>query len=114
MHSQAAARMRSAALLGKLDKEQPFVITIPANRLHAEIPEQERVMIQGVIDVFWEEDDGLVILDYKTDRVTKPEELTDRYTAQLNYYQEALEQITGRKVKEKILYSFALMQEIPV
>ncbi len=114
MRSQAAARMRSAALLGKLDKEQPFVITIPANRLHAEIPEQERVMIQGVIDVFWEEDDGLVILDYKTDRVTKPEELTDRYTAQLNYYQEALEQITGRKVKEKILYSFALMQEIPV
>ena len=114
MHSQAAARMRSAALLGKLDKEQPFVITIPANRLHAEIPEQERVMIQGVIDVFWEEDDGLVILDYKTDRVTKPEELADRYTAQLNYYQEALEQITGRKVKEKILYSFALMQEIPV
>ncbi|MBR4760114.1 MAG: UvrD-helicase domain-containing protein, partial [Lachnospiraceae bacterium] len=114
MRSQAAQRMGRAALAGRLKKEQPFVNTIPASRLHAEIPKEERVMIQGVIDVFWEEGDGVVLLDYKTDHISRPEELTDRYTAQMEYYQEAIEQITGKKVKEKILYSFALMQEIPI
>ena len=110
--SDAARRMGLAAEKGRLSREQPFVITIPADRLHPEIPPDERVMIQGVIDVFWEEEGELVLLDYKTDRISTPQELTARYSTQMDYYQEALEQITGKKVKERILYSFALMEEI--
>ncbi len=110
--SDPAGRMGRADARRELYKEQPFVIAIAANRLHSEIPEEERVMIQGVIDVYWEEEGELVLLDYKTDRISSPEELTGRYRTQMDYYQEALEQITGKKVKEKILYSFALMQEI--
>ena len=59
-------------------------------------------------DVEHEEEDGLVVLDYKTDKVYKIEELVEKYHAQLDYYGRALEQITGKKVKEKVLYSFTL------
>ena len=56
----------------------------------------------------------IILLDYKTDRVEKAEELIKRYHAQLDYYQQALEQITGGKVKARFIYSFALQAEIEV
>ena len=72
----------------------------------------ETVLIQGVIDVFFYEDGELVIADYKTDRVENADELIKRYRTQLDYYQRALEQITGVHVKERLIYSFALAREI--
>lgn len=62
----------------------------------------------------FEEEDGLVVLDYKTDRVRTADELVRRYQSQLTYYARALSQITGKAVKEKIIYSFALGKEINV
>ena len=53
-----------------------------------------------------------MLLDYKTDRVTRASQLVEKYHAQLDYYAEALEQLTEKKVKEKIIYSFALREEI--
>lgn len=123
--SGAAWRMAQAARAGKLYKEQPFVLGLPANRLKPEFPPQEMVLIQGIIDVFFEEEDGLVVLDYKTDAVDTVQELVKRYQVQLAYYSEALTQIFGsgadadgksgaaaKPVKEKIIYSFKLGQEI--
>ena len=69
-------------------------------------------MVQGIIDMYFEEEDGLVIVDYKTDAVKTAEELVKRYKLQLDLYARALEQITGKKVKEKWIYSFALGKEI--
>ena len=68
--------------------------------------------MQGIIDVYFEEEDGLVVLDYKTDQVRQAEELVERYHAQLDYYAKALEQMTQKKVKEKVIYSFTLRKEI--
>ena len=76
--------------------------------------EGELVLVQGIIDVYFEEEDGLVVLDYKTDRVRTADELVRRYQSQLTYYARALSQITGKAVKEKIIYSFALGKEINV
>ena len=73
---------------------------------------EETILIQGIIDVWFEEEDGLVVADYKTDRVDTKEDLGLRYQVQLDYYAKALEQLTGKRVKEKILYSFALGCEI--
>lgn len=112
LQSSAAARMARAAQNGRLHKEQPFVLGIPANRLKEEFPESETVLVQGIIDVFFEEEDGLVVLDYKTDAVKTAGELVQRYRVQLDYYAQALEQIYGRPVKEKIIYSFKLGREI--
>lgn len=82
--------------------------------------QEDLTLIQGIIDVFWLEEDGIVVLDYKTDRVDTEKQLTDRYRAQLNLYAEALERIYNAdanrniRVKEKLLYSFRLGKVIPV
>lgn len=109
-----AERMVRAAKKGKLFKERPFVLGIGADELKADFPADETVLIQGIIDLYFEEDGELVVADYKTDRVKKPEELAVKYSSQLAYYARALEQLTGKKVKEKIIYSFGLKAEIMV
>ena len=116
-----AARMRAAAMSGRLYREQPFVYGISAARLQDKshpdgenaFPADETVLIQGIVDVFFEEDDGLVLLDYKTDVIKVPEELAKRYKVQLDYYAEALESLTGKRVKERVLYSFYLGCVVP-
>ena len=64
------------------------------------------------VDLFFEEDGQLVLVDYKTDVVPTPESLVDRYKTQVDYYQEALEKLTGKKVKERSLYSFYFGTEV--
>ncbi len=115
--SLSCYRMHQAALKGTLLKEQPFVLGLQAKEVKefpkiGHVDSQELVLMQGIIDVFWEEDGQLVVLDYKTDRVSSPKELIDRYGGQLDNYKKALERATGKKVKEKILYSFSLGKEI--
>ena len=110
--SKTAARMGEAARAGRLYKEQPFVLGLSANRLNGEFPQEETVLIQGIIDVFFEEDGKYVLLDYKTDAVETAEELVKRYHVQLDYYAEALEQSFGCRDTERILYSFKLGEEI--
>ena len=108
LRSPLGYRMWRAHQDGLLYREQPFVLGLPASRVNSAFPEEEQVLIQGIIDVFFEEDGELVLLDYKTDSVPSLQALWDRYETQLDYYQEALEKLTGKKVKERILYSFHL------
>ena len=68
--------------------------------------------MQGIIDAYFEEDGELVLVDYKTDSVVKEQELIDRYKVQLDLYENALHQITGLKVKEKLIYSVSLRETI--
>lgn len=112
LKSRVAVRMGEAARAGRLHKEQPFVLGLPADRLSQDFPSEEMVLIQGIIDVFFEEDGRYVLLDYKTDAVKTGEELARRYHVQLDYYAEALEQHSGYRNTEKILYSFKLGEEI--
>lgn len=77
--------------------------------------EEDLTLIQGIIDVFWIEKDGIVLLDYKTDRVQQAKELIDRYETQLKLYADALERVFAArklKVKEILIYSFSLEQLI--
>ena len=112
--SNMAQRMRKASHEGRLFLEQPFVMGIPANEVDATFPKEEMLLIQGIIDVYFEEDGELVLADYKTDRVNDENELINRYRAQLDYYAKALQQLTGKHVKEKIIYSLYLMKEISI
>ena len=110
----AGRRMSAAARAGRLYREQPFVMAIDAGEIYPEDRSGEKILVQGIIDVYFEEADGLIVLDYKTDRVKTADELKDKYHAQLDYYAEALEKLTGKPVKEKIIYSFTLGEEIMV
>lgn len=112
LSSNLARRMEKAAGQNKLFREQPFVLGIPANLLDPKFPKEEKVLIQGIIDAFFEEEKELVVVDYKTDRVQEAQELKNRYSEQLEHYARALEQVTGKKVKERLIYSFVLDQVI--
>lgn len=83
---------------------------IPARELLPDQDSDEPVLVQGIIDCYFEEEDGLVLVDYKTDSITKGQEeiLLNRYHVQLVLYKKALEQIAGKRVKEGGIYSFAL------
>lgn len=114
LQSSGGRRMRRAALHNLLRKEQPFVLGIDADEIYPEENSEEMILVQGIIDVYFEEDGQLVVLDYKTDKVKSGFELKEKYHAQLDYYAQALEQLVGKEVKEKIIYSFTLGEEIQV
>lgn len=107
-------RTKVAALNRQLFREQPFVIARKASELEPEWQCGESVLVQGIIDAYFIEDEEIVLVDYKTDFVRRGEEqkLIERYHVQLEDYAEALERMTGRKVKERYIYSFALGKEI--
>lgn len=102
--SPVALRMAEADVRGELFREKPFVM------------DHEGVLVQGIIDVFWIENDRIVLLDYKTDRVKLADELKYRYEKQLNLYADALCRIFSMRKKnlhiEKIIYSFGLNKVI--
>ncbi len=113
--SKIAERMKLADANGLLRKESQFVMGIPARDMD-EADSDEPVLIQGIIDAWFEEDGELVIVDYKTDQIEEGEEQTllDRYQIQMVYYAQALQQITQKKVKEAVIYSLALQKEVVV
>ena len=69
---------------------------------------EETVLLQGIIDCFFEEADGIVLIDYKSDYMPEggADRIRERYKIQINYYAMALEKLTGKKVKEKYIYLF--------
>ena len=114
LHCKAGRRMQKAAQQSLLFKEQPFVLGVDAREVYPDTESDETILVQGIIDVFFEEDGELVLLDYKTDKVRTAQELKDKYHSQLDYYAQALEQLLEKPVKEKIIYSFTLKEEIEV
>lgn len=112
LETESGKRMERAALSGCLRRERPFVLGIPADHIREEWNPQETVLVQGIIDAYFIEDGQITVLDYKTDRVMSSEELVMRYRAQLDYYALALERLTGCHIKDKIIYSFHLGEDI--
>ncbi len=109
--SKLALRMKAAAERKELYLEQPFVMGRPAGELEGD-GSNTTVLVQGIMDAFFIEDGEIVLVDYKTDAVDGEEMLLHRYQEQMDWYEKALLANTGRRVKEKILYSFYLGREI--
>ena len=98
-------------------KEYRFNVKIPAKLVDPEIEEpfrEEKVILQGAVDLAFVEDGELVIVDYKTDRVKDPQTLNDRYASQLMLYKDAMEACLGLPVKECLIYSIHHSKEIEV
>ncbi len=138
LNSNIGKRMQKAAKSKLLKTEQPFVLGVDAGAIYREEikdacqtamedmcqkevedvclsdMKNEMILVQGIIDVYFEEDGEIVLLDYKTDKVRNGAELKERYHAQLEYYAKALEQLLGKKVKEKVIYSFCLGEKVAI
>ena len=102
------ARMRASKALYR---EQRFSVRAPASIIGGDAGEE--VLLQGVIDCFFEEPDGsMTIVDYKTDRVKDGAALRRKHAVQLACYRLAVEKMTGKPVKETLLWSFYLNKEV--
>ena len=98
----------------RLFREKHFMRALPYHSLFPERTEEDEVLLQGIIDAFIVEDDGIILVDYKTDRVKSEEELRERYRKQIMLYSDALEAILGKRVKRRVLYSFYLAKEVEI
>lgn len=99
----------------EIHKEQPFYINIPAKEIYENIETDENILVQGIIDLYYiSEDNKLILIDYKTDYVKKPEELINKYKTQLSIYKKALENSLNRRVDETYIFSTNWGQSINV
>ena len=98
----------------RLFREMHFMRALPFRALFPDRKEEDEVLLQGIVDAFIVEDDGIILVDYKTDRVREGEELRERYRKQIMLYSDALEAILGKRVKRRVLYSFYLGEEVEI
>ncbi|NLJ41539.1 MAG: helicase-exonuclease AddAB subunit AddA [Clostridiales bacterium] len=110
LSSDLGLRMQQAE---RVFREIPFTIELPGARLYPELTDPtyqgDNIIMQGVMDCYFEEPGGIVLLDYKTDYIEpgiNTDTLRGRYQAQIDYYAYALETITGKKVIGKYVYLF--------
>lgn len=98
----------------EIQREKPFYRNIQAQEVYQEeVP--ETVLVQGVIDLYYkDQNDEIVLVDYKTDFVQTPEELVAKYQVQLDFYKKALEEALDQKVHHVFIYSTFLGKEIEV
>ena len=121
VESDLCRRMANADESGLLFREKPFVMgKHPDELLKEYYPDVElpagdgapMLLVQGIIDAFFVEDDDIVLLDYKTDAVSAESELIGRYQKQMDLYADALESGFAKKVSQKLIYSFTLDKEV--
>ncbi len=104
-----------------IKREVPFVIKKPAKEVIKALAEDDNILVQGIIDCYFYEEDDIVVVDYKTDAVHNEidleksiEIIKSRYAAQILAYKEALEILTKKKVKEAYLYLFDINMQIKI
>ncbi len=91
-------------------REFKFSLLVPAHEYYVNCPPEEEILLQGVVDCWLEDPEGLTILDFKTDRVTGQtvQARAEEYRGQLAAYRRAMEEITGRPVHRQVLWFFQL------
>jgi len=99
----------------KVFREVPFNLVKKACEVVPDLKDcDEKLLIQGIVDCYFEEEDGIVLVDYKSDYIEFDEknEIVDKYRVQIELYKEALAKITKKTVKESYLYLFHLDEEV--
>ena len=108
--SDLAARIRKSE---EVEREYRFSLLRPV-RDFSSLDADDSVLLQGVVDCFFEEDGELVVVDFKTDHVSRAQldERAEHYRPQLEAYSMALTRVMGKKVKDKVLYFFSAGEEV--
>ncbi len=112
LNSPLCGRIRKS---GEVHREFPIFCEYLPDGLAADFPEnEEKPFIQGIADLYFVEDGEIVLVDYKTNAAASPELLREEYEGQLRVYRDALERMTGLKVRECLIYSFPLGETVSV
>ncbi len=112
--SEIFARIKKSQ---RIERELRFITEVSVGSINPLISDnlkEEKIIVQGAVDLCFVENGELVILDFKTDRVEDVKQLTETYGEQLNIYAIACQKIFGMNVKEKIIYSFYKDTEVEV
>ncbi|MBN2260430.1 MAG: helicase-exonuclease AddAB subunit AddA [Clostridiales bacterium] len=96
-------------------REEPFIINVEIEEIDGMIGEGN-MLIQGIIDCYFIENDEVVLIDFKSDNVNEDnyQKSLLQYTKQLRYYSLAIESLLGKKVKEKIIHFFNINKSIEI
>ena len=109
---------KEARLAKEICKEKPFVYKVKPSEneiLRNKVKTNDYILLQGIIDMYYiDQNDEIVLVDYKTDKVENELELVKKYKVQLLLYKEALENISNKKVKKVYIYSTVLKKEIEI
>jgi ATP-dependent helicase/nuclease subunit A len=99
-----------------IKREQAIYLDMNIKDVYNEVYDDLSIMLRGIIDAYFEEDGEIILIDYKTDYVTEEnkDEIVKKYEKQVNLYANALQTLTGKKVKEKYIYLFRIDKEILV
>ena len=109
--SKFMKRIRNAK---EIYKEMPFYTYIDTKEIY-NTNHSENILVQGIIDLYYiDENNNIILVDYKTDYVKNEEELIERYKVQLEIYKKALEEALMKKVSETYIYSIHLCREIKI
>lgn len=113
LRSTLAEELRQAQ---RVEREYRFSLLVPAADYYEGVASEDQVLLQGVVDLFAVTEDGLLVVDFKTDYVTPEnmEEKVERYRGQLTAYSKALEHILGLPVRRKVLYFLGTGQTVEV
>ena len=117
LFSPLGTRYVKALEAGRAYREKQFIIGVPVKEIWKDLkvrPEEQEalVMIQGIIDLYFEEEDGIILVDYKTDRVYEEQVLREKYREQLLLYRRALQMFTHLPVREMWIYSLTMGKAI--
>ena len=113
-NSPLFARIKASPLV---KREMRFLTEVPVETIAPDLKDSfadEKVIVQGAVDLCFEEKGEIIVVDFKTDRTDNPESLALAYGEQLSIYAAACEKIFEKRVKQKIIYSFALSKEIEI
>ena len=95
-----------------VEREKTFYTTVSVKDIYDNNVNEE-ILVQGIIDLYYiNEQDELILVDYKTDYITEEKELIQKYTKQLELYKRALEEALYKKVFKVYIYSTCLNKEI--
>ena len=114
LRSDLGREMKRAFDEDTLRREAPFVMELPATEIYPDVCTDEAILVQGIIDAYYVREDGIVVVDYKTDRLESEDLFIEKYHRQLELYAKALSKAMEKPVAGMYIYSFGLGKKIEI
>lgn len=105
---------REKSIYAQVNMKDIYIYEKLINNDDKKLYDNESVMLRGIVDAYFEEDNQIVLVDYKTDFVNEENinQIIEKYKKQLDLYADIIETLTGKSVKEKCIYLFGVDEAV--